>query len=1260
MERYLRPERFDGDPQSQNGEAEWLHWKRTFDSFLASVAEHTPNQLDTLINFVSPKVYAYISDSGDYNSAITTLAGLFVKKKNKVFARYKLNSRKQQPGESLDEFVQDLKLLSKNCAFTNTTVAENQSNYLVDALIGGLASNQIRQRLLEKDGDVTFDAAYTLARSLDSAASYASDYLSTPASLSSAAAIDTQTSQPSDTVSAAASSSSSSLQHKCSTCTRSRHAKGQCPARFLTCHKCHKKGHFSGSSACDLTSSKKAAVSFIQPALTSLISIECTSAADETKSKDESCGSVSYSQLHSSYNQGVLVDVEIFGDQEVALADSGATESFIANSVVVKHNVKITPSSTKVCLASGQSSDVVGECRIDIKVMGKSYRNFKFTILQNLVAPVILGYNWFQLFDSVTFHPGGDHPGISLPGVPGAAVGALDPMIADPPKVFNFHQDVKPVATKSRKFSSQDFAFIKQEVEKLLKDGIIEESHSPWRAQVLVVRDPNHKVRMVVDYSRTVNRYTSLDAYPMKNIDALVQLMAKYSVYSSFDLTHAYYQVLLHPEDKEFTAFQAGSKLYQFLRLPFGLKNAVAAFQRLMDKFIEVNQLTGVYAYVDNIYVGGHTQEEHDTNVQRLMEAAKKCNFTFNEGKTILSTQSLPILGYLIKNKNILPDPDRVKPLVELPVPSDMPGMKRVIGMFAYFSKFIPKFSDRINPLVKASKFPLSPEEVTAFKVLKDALVYASLGHIDEDIPFVLETDASNVAISAVLTQNGCPVGFHSRTFHGSELGHSSVEKEAHAIVDAVKKWDYLLLGKNFTIVTDQQPVSYMFSTEHSSRIKNAKIARWRVELSQFDYNITYRAGKDNVAADMFTRAYCSAISTQPLVDSHQSLCHPGVTRFLHFVRSRNLPYSVEDVRRITQACKICSEVKPRFYRSAEVHVLIKATAPWERLNLDFKGPLPSSTRNKYLLTVIDEFSRFAFAFPCSDISASTVINCLNQLFTIFGIPSYTHSDRGAQFMSNELKQFLHGKGVVTSRTTAYNPRGNGQCERYNGIIWKTVLLALKNKDLPTSQWETVLPDALHAVRSLLCTSINATPHEKFFSHPRRSCSGTSMPSWLMSQGPVWLRKHVRRKSDPLVEEVTLLDANPKYAHIKYQDGRETTVSLRDLAPQGLESHMSGDVLDLVEEDSEDNHSESHQEVVPSSRVELQNTPPLMEVAVPPDISQMEAVVPPQIVPPMEAVVPQQMVPPMEAAVPPQMEAARRMSSRRNRGIPAERLITTI
>ena len=135
------------------------------------------------------------------------------------------------------------------------------------------------------------------------------------------------------------------------------------------------------------------------------------------------------------------------------------------------------------------------------------------------------------------------------------------------------------------------------------------------------------------------------------------------------------------------------------------------------------------------------------------------------------------------------------------------------------------------------------------------------------------------------------------------------------------------------------------------------------------------------------------------------------------------------------------AELKPRFHKATPSN-LIKATLPFERLNIDFKGPLPSVTDNRYMLTVVDEFSRFPFAFPCADMTSATVIKCLCQLFAIFGMPSYIHSDRGSSFKSEELKRFLHGRGIATSRTTGFNPQGNGLVERYNGIIWKAVTVA--------------------------------------------------------------------------------------------------------------------------------------------------------------------------------------------------------------------------
>ena len=224
---------------------------------------------------------------------------------------------------------------------------------------------------------------------------------------------------------------------------------------------------------------------------------------------------------------------------------------------------------------------------------------------------------------------------------------------------------------------------------------------------------------------------------------------------------------------------------------------------------------------------------------------------------------------------------------------------------------------------------------------------------------------------------------------------------------------------------------------------------------------------------------YCAQISLNQLNEVHSNLCHPGVTRMYHYVCAKNLPYSLDEIRKMTASCKICAEVKPRFYKPSKMHV-IKATRPIERLSIDFKSLIENLNRNNYMLTVIDEYSRFLFAFPCSNINAEIINKCLTQLFSLFGLCSCIHSNRGSAFMSKEFIAFLRGKGIAYSRTSVYNLRGNGQCEKYNDVIWSGVKLALKSRNWPLSKWDVVLIDVLHSIRSLLCTGTNRTSHERF------------------------------------------------------------------------------------------------------------------------------------------------------------------------------------
>lgn len=1118
IDKFLRPERFCTDPASSSAKHEWIHWKRTFENFLLSNREVSDEiKLQLLHNHIGPTIFAYISDCSGFNDALHILDRIYVKPENEIYARHSLANRRQQVGESVDQYLQVLKQMAKNCGFKAVSAEQNKNDYIRDAFIAGLLSAPIRQRLLENTS-LQLEEAFNQARSLEMAqlhsGSFASNNIINAASsgLSDITCIDGPTTVP-DHV--ALSVKSGPDKRKCFFCGNEPHPRYLCPALNATCRNCGRKGHYAKV---------------------------CKSKQNKTVTAATEC--LSCMAAASSCLQKALIPITINKVAAEALVDTGSTTSFISSALVEKCNAKRMACSDKITMASTiHVSRVEGSCVVTIDMKGHTYTDVTLLIMKDLCADIIIGHDLLKDHSSLEVAFGG-------PRMP-LKICCISQSFIPPVSLFSdLRHDCKPIAIKSRKYSQEDEEFINFEIQKLLAEGVIEESRSPWRAQVLVTTNAHHKRRMVVDYSQTINRFTQLDAYPLPSIEGIISRVSQYSVFSSIDLQSAYHQIPILDKEKPYTAFEAGGNLYQFRRIPFGVTNGVASFQRVIDSLIKNEKLEGTFVYLDDITICGNDQEEHDKNLNRFLEIADKYNLTLNKSKCVFSQKMINILGYTVQDKTIRPDPERLKPLLELKPPINFASLKRTLGLFSHYAKWIPKYSEKAHPLIHCSSFPISSEAESAFQTLKSDIAKSVVTAIEDKTPFTVETDASDFAIAATLSQAGRPVAFYSRTLSDSERRHSSVEKEAYAIVESLRKWRHYLIGRSFRLITDQKSVSFMFDNKQAGKIKNDKIQRWRMELSNFKYDIIYRPGKDNTVADALSRTCATTITESKLFNLHQSLCHPGVTRMTHWIRSKNLPYSVDDVKRMIASCPICAVVKPRFHRN-ESH-LIKATKPFERLSLDFKGPLPSSSRNRYLLTVIDEYSRFPFAFPCLDLSAGTVIKHLTNLFSVFGMPEYIHSDRGSSFMSKELKYFLHIKGIATSRTTPYNPQGNGQVERLNGTLWRTIELALRTKGLKVSEWEVVLQDALHAIRSLLCTAINATPHERMFHHNRKSTNGQSIPTWLSSPGVVLMKKPVRRnRYESLVEEVQLLEANPDYSHIQLPDGRETTVSNRYLAPSG-------------------------------------------------------------------------------------------------------------
>ena len=888
---------------------------------MAVLPQDDLDKLSVLANFVSPSIFQHIEECTEYEAAVRILQALFVKPRNEIFARHLLVTRCQQPHETLDEFLQSLKTLSKNCNFQSVTASKYCEESIRDAFITGLRSPSIRQRLLENntlDLKTMFDQARSLELAMRNSESYASPPLSVNAAVPLTATED-QEQIDSGTLAAVGSDAST-----CFFCGNSNHPRSRCPARDAVCSKCQKKGHFAKVCRSKKISKNKVSAAAWSPTL-------ATVGAPESLSKS-------------------LGTVTVEGLEVKALFDSGSTESFIHPRLVEKAAFTIHPSSGTVSMATTVSSTVsiTGTCTANLTYQGREYAGYRLSVLPGLCADLILGLDFQSQHSSVTYHYGGSEPPLAICG--------FSTLNIDPPEPFaNLAANCHPIASKSRRYS-RDSAFIDEEVKRLLKEGIIEPSLSPWRAQVVVTKDENHRKRLAIDYSQTINRFTLLDAFPFPRITDMVNKIAQYRVFSTIDLRSAYHQVPLKEEDKLYTAFETRGNLYQFTRLPFGVTNGVACFQREMMKFVDENGLEASFPYLDNVTICSKDQEDHDANLKQFLEAAKRKNLCYNTEKCIFSTRCLPIFGYIIEEGTIRPDPDRLRPLRELPIPHDPRSMSRCLGLFSYNSQWIPKFSDRIKPIASCKTFPLPPPAVEAFESLKKTIEDAVVTAIDKTIPFEV----------------------------------ASIEKEAQAIIETVRHWRHFLAGRHFILKTDQKSVSCMFDKQHRGKIKNEKFLRWRLELSCFSFDIVYRPGRDNVPADTLSRAMCAMATEDSLFKLHEALCHPGITRLNHFVRTKNLPYSLEEIKKMTSRCPVCCECRPQFHRPEKVP-LIKATQPFERINIDFKGPLPTNNGNKFLLMVVDEYSRFLFVFPCPDVSTNTVIKCLTSLLSLVGMPAYVH-----------------------------------------------------------------------------------------------------------------------------------------------------------------------------------------------------------------------------------------------------------------------------
>ena len=448
-----------------------------------------------------------------------------------------------------------------------------------------------------------------------------------------------------------------------------------------------------------------------------------------------------------------------------------------------------------------------------------------------------------------------------------------------------------PVNNTPYRSSIKEREAITQQVQVMLKDGVIRPPKSPWASRVVLVRKKNGKLRFCVDY-RKLNNLTKKDVYPLPRIDDSLAALQKGKFFTSFDLSAGYWQIPMEKESIEKTAFITDSGLYEFNVMPFGLSNAPATFQRYMDAITAGLKWKSLLVYLDDIIVFSSTFEEHMNDLKEVLERLRTANLTLNPDKCFIFQNKLSYLGHVVSYEVIETDPRKIKAILSMKTPTNCEDLRTLLGCCGYYRKFIPQFAQLCCPLYKLLhhnvQFKWTEQEDKTFQELKRLLTTTPiLKHPDFKYPFQVHTDASDAGLGCTLVQmidrEERVIMYLSRTLQPAERNWTTREKEALAILWACESLRSYLIGYKFEVVTDHESLKWFMAAN-----KPARLLRWAVRLSEFDFTIRHRAGKKHGNADMLSR----------LVDDkflpNDEVVAPNLT--YDFISSINEIFQLEDV----------------------------------------------------------------------------------------------------------------------------------------------------------------------------------------------------------------------------------------------------------------------------------------------------------------------------------------------------------------------------
>ena len=578
------------------------------------------------------------------------------------------------------------------------------------------------------------------------------------------------------------------------------------------------------------------------------------------------------------------LNISILGRRVLGLLDTGASRTILGLTgwkLIRGMGFKLRSVVGSIRVANGEVCDSKGVVTVPVEIKGRT-RLVEMLVVPALPQTLILGVDFFKALGVVPDLRGNTWT------FSGETVGSLDVvksevsvererrlgiLVAEFKAKMGNKLGCTQLASHVIKTSSPPIKqryypvspviqrHINQELDEMLALGVVEPSDSGWSSPVLLVKKKDQSYRFCVDFRR-LNAVTERDGYPLPYVSATLDKLKSARFLSSLDIKSAFWQVPVDPASRQYTAFTVpGRGLFQFVRMPFGLHNSPATWQRLMDKVIGADLEPHVFVYLDDVVIVSDDFDEHLRVLAEVFRRIVAAGLSLSWDKCQFCRSELRYLGYVVNGEGLHVDPQKVEAMLRLPVPQSQKEVRRVVGTFSWYRRFISGFSELMSPLTallkKGAKIVWTEECDRAFTTIKERLVSAPILRCpDYSLPFELHTDASGVGLGAVLLQRDGDgvehvVSFLSRSLSFAERNYSATERECLAVLWSVEKLRPYLEGVPFTVYTDHYSLLWLL------RLKEPKgrIARWAIRLQQFEFEVKHRKGSENIVPDMLSRS---------------------------------------------------------------------------------------------------------------------------------------------------------------------------------------------------------------------------------------------------------------------------------------------------------------------------------------------------------------------------------------------------------------------